>query len=332
MTPTPWYLYVAFIGFVLGMLALDLRFSKSKERESGLKQSAIWTVVWIGLAIAFGFGLLAVRGGEAGAAYFAGWLVEKSLSVDNMFVFVLVFSYFRVPLAYQHRVLFLGILGAIVFRGIFIALGVALIQSFEWILYLFGALLIVTALRIAFGKTEIHPENNRIVRFFERRSLMTPRYHGSKLFVIEAGKRVATPLLVCLAVIETTDILFAVDSIPAIFAITTDPFIILTSNVFAILGLRSLYFLLVGSIERLHLLKYGLSVILAFVGVKMLGGVVDIHISTWVSLGVIAAVLGVTAFLSLAIYPPRKSEDEQDELSPPPGGTGALFEKERTPR
>ncbi len=331
MTPTPWYLYAAFIAFVLAMLALDLKLSKPKKHGPGLKESAIWTAIWIGLAIVFGFVLLAFRGGEAGAAYFAGWLVEKSLSVDNMFVFVLVFSYFRVPLAHQHRVLFLGILGAIVFRGIFIALGVALIQNFEWVLYVFGAFLLVTAVRISFGSGEVHPADNRIVRFFQRRSLMTPRYHGSKLFIVEAGKRVATPLLVCLAVVETTDILFAVDSIPAVFAITTDPFIILTSNVFAILGLRSLYFLLAGSIERLHLLKYGLSVILAFVGLKMLGGAIDIHISTWVSLGVIAAVLAATAVLSLVI-PPR-TEAEGDILAPPPDEvTGAPFVEERARR
>jgi tellurite resistance protein TerC len=323
---TPWYEYVIFLGFVVAMLGLDLKLSK--DHGARFKDAAIWSVIWIGLAVAFGSGLLFFRGAEAGAAYFAGWLVEKSLSVDNMFVFVLIFSYFRVPLVYQHRVLFLGILGAIVFRGIFIALGVALIQSFEWVLYVFGAFLLVTALRIAFGTGEVHPEDNRIVRFFQRRSLMTPRYHGSKLFVVEAGKRVATPLLVCLAIVETTDILFAVDSIPAIFAITTDPFIILTSNVFAILGLRSLYFLVSGSIERLHLLKYGLSVILAFVGMKMLGGAVDLHISTWASLGVIVGVLAVTAVLSV-IIPPRETEVDEPARK---RARGSPFAEERTGR
>ncbi|MDQ3645715.1 MAG: TerC family protein [Actinomycetota bacterium] len=300
----PWYLYAEFIAFVIAMLLVDLKFFHADEHEPTVKESGTWVAVWIGLALAFGIGLLILRDPSDAAQYFAGYLIEYSLSVDNMFVFVVIFSYFQVPMAYQHQVLFYGILGAMIFRGIFIALGVALISNFEWIIYVFGAFLIFTAIRIAKGTEEIHPEENPILRFLQKRFRTTPKYHGQSFFVIENGKRVATPLLIVLAFIEITDIIFAVDSIPAIFAITKDPFIILTSNVFAILGLRALYFLLAGGMTRLHLLRYGLAVILGFVGTKMLLEAIHVHIPIWLSLLVIIGTLAITAVLSFKL-PPR---------------------------
>ena len=311
----PWYLYVGFIVFVVAMLVVDLRFFHSDEHEPTVKESGAWVAVWVSLAIIFGIVLIFWQGGTKAAEYFAGYLIEYSLSVDNMFVFVVIFTYFRVPLAYQHQVLFYGILGALIFRGIFIAVGVALIQNFEWMLYVFGAFLIFTAFRIARGTEEIHPEDNPVLKLFSRRFRSTPRFDGQRLFTVENGKRVATPLFVTLLFIETTDIVFAVDSIPAILAITHDPFIVLTSNVFAVLGLRALYFLLAGVMDRFHLLRYGLAVILGFVGVKMLGTAIPcgaesffcheghFAIPIWLSLTVIVVTLGVTVVLSLVIQP-----------------------------
>ena len=307
--------YAAFIGFVLAMLVVDLKFFHSEAKPPSTRDSAIWTVVWIALSIAFGVGVYYVKGPTVAAEYFSGYLLEKALSVDNMFVFLVIFSYFSVKSDYQHRVLFFGILGAIVFRGIFIALGNTLIHRFEWVVYAFGALLLYTAYRIARGAAEeVHPEHNPVLKLFQRHFRTTSRYHGHKLFAVENGKRVATPLFVVLLIVETTDIVFAVDSIPAIFAITRDPFIVLTSNVFAILGLRALYFLLAGSVDRFHLLKYGLGVILAFVGVKML--LSDVwHPPIALSLGVIAGVLTITSVASLMITP--KHEKVASEASPP---------------
>jgi tellurite resistance protein TerC len=261
--------------------------------------------VWVSLALIFGIVVWIWKGSTSAGEYFAGYLIEYSLSVDNMFVFVVIFSYFAVPRAYQHQVLFYGILGAIIFRGIFIALGTALVNNFEWVIYVFGAFLIYTAIRIGRGQTEnIHPEENVVLQLFKRRFRTTTNFHGQKLFVVENGKRLATPLFIVLLFVETTDILFAVDSIPAIFAVTRDSFIVLTSNVFAILGLRSLYFLLAGVMDRFHLLKYGLAVILAFVGSKMLLEAVHVEIPIWLSLTVIITVLAVTAFLSLKVSAP----------------------------
>jgi tellurite resistance protein TerC len=252
------------------------------------------------------------KGTETGIEYFAGYLLEYSLSVDNMFVFVLIFTYFQVPFAYQHQVLFYGILGALIFRGLFIAAGVSLIQTFDWIIYVFGAFLIITAVRIAISTEEVHPDENPILNFARKRLPTTTKFDGQKLFTMENGKRVATPLLIVLLFIEMTDIVFAVDSIPAIFGITDDPFIILTSNVFAILGLRALYFLLADVIDRFHLLKYGLAIVLAFVGTKMLLEAFHIEIPVQLSLLVIVVVLGITTALSLLI-PPSDKRDEEDE-------------------
>ncbi|MDQ3985726.1 MAG: TerC family protein, partial [Actinomycetota bacterium] len=268
----PWYMYAGFIAFVVAMLLVDLRlFHTDTDEEPSVRQSAAWVAVWIGLAVAFGVTVLFWKGGTTGGEYFAGYLIEYSLSVDNMFVFIVIFSYFNVPLKYQHQVLFYGILGAIVFRGAFIALGVALIRNFEWTLYIFGAFLLYTAFRVARGATEeIHPEDNPVLKLAQRRFRSTSKFDGQKLFTVENGKKVATPLFVTLLFVETTDVVFALDSIPAIFGITEDAFIVLTSNVFAVLGLRALYFLLAGGLKRLHLLNYGLGFVLGFVGLKML--------------------------------------------------------------
>lgn len=295
-------LYGGFVAFVVAMLVLDLKVFHQDAKKDSTKQAALWVAFWVGLALIFGVIVYLWKGPTLAGEYAAGYLIEEALSVDNMFVFLVIFSFFQVKPEYQHRVLFYGILGAIVFRGLFIAAGVTLINRFEWVLYLMGALLVYTAYRIAKGTASVHPEKNPVLRLFNRRFRTTTRYHGQKLFAIENGRRVATPLFVVLLVVEVTDIAFAVDSIPAIFGVTRDPFIILTSNVFAILGLRSLYFLLAGSIEKFHLLKYGLGLILAFVGVKMLLSHYW-HPPISVSLGVIVVTLAVTVIASLKIPP-----------------------------
>lgn len=297
------------------MLLVDLKVFHSEEHEPSLAESAAWAAFWVGLGIAFGIAVYFWKGSASSAEYFAGFITEKSLSVDNMFVFIVVFRYFSVPRAFQHQVLFYGILGALVFRGIFIAAGVALIENFNWIIYVFGVFLIFTAYRIAKGSAEnVHPDDNPVIKFARRRLRTTSSFEGQKLFTVENGKRVATPLFITLLFIEVTDIAFAVDSIPAIFGLTQDPFIILTSNVFAILGLRALYFLLAGSMDRLHLLKYGLSVILGFVGVKMLLEAVHVEIPIWLSLTIIVVVLAATTILSLKI-PPKEDFLEPEKTS-----------------
>ncbi len=292
----PW---LAFNAFVLGMLALDLGVFHRKAHEVSLKEAGAWSAVWIALALAFNAGIYFWKGQEAGLQFLAGYLIEKSLSVDNIFVFVLIFSFFAVPAAYQHRVLFWGILGALVMRGIFIAAGAALLTRFHWIIYLFGAFLVFTGIKMAVVRTgHIHPDRNPLVRLARRLLPVTSEYREDRFVVREGGKWVATPLLLVLLVVESTDLVFAVDSIPAIFAITSNPFIVYTSNVFAILGLRSLYFLLAGVVEKFTYLKLGLSVVLAFVGVKML--LTDVaKIPIGISLAVIAVVIGVSILASL---------------------------------
>jgi tellurite resistance protein TerC len=304
-----WWVYIAFLAFVLAMLLVDLKIFHREEHEPKFKESLAWFCVWFGLGIIFGLGVWAYSDGQVASEYFAGFLIEKALSVDNLFVFVLIFSYFRVPFAYQHQVLFWGILGALVFRGVFIAIGVVLIRNFDWVIYIFGAFLLYTAYRIARGTDEIHPEDNPVLKFAARRFPTTTRYDHQKLFTAENAKRVATPLFVTLLFIEVTDIAFAIDSIPAIFGVTDDPFIVLTSNVFAILGLRALYFLLAGSLDRFHLLNYGLAIILGFVGTKMLLEAVHVDIPIWLSLTFIVVVLTVTVILSLKIEPSREEQE-----------------------
>lgn len=312
MIDVPWYYFVGFIAFVIAMLLIDLKFFHTEAHAPTLKESSAWVAVWVSLAVIFGIGMWIIRGGTAGGEFFAGYLIEYSLSVDNMFVFLLIFSYFQVPAAYQHQVLFFGILGAMIFRGLFIFAGTALINSFEWVIYVFGAFLVFTAFRLAFGNEEVHPENNPVLRFARKRLRTTTDFHGQKLFTMENGKRVATPLFITLLFIEVTDIIFAVDSIPAIFSVTRDTFIVLTSNVFAILGLRALYFLLAGSMNKLHLLKYGLALILAFVGVKMLLESIHFEFPIWASLTAIIGILGLTAALSFK-FPPKEEPTLAEE-------------------
>jgi tellurite resistance protein TerC len=304
----PWFLYGGFIVFVVAMLLVDLKLFHAQEHEPTVKESATWVAIWVALAVAFGAGVFLLQGGIAGGEYFAGYIVEYSLSVDNMFVFIVIFGYFSIPFKYQHRVLFFGILGALVFRGIFIALGTALVRNFDWIIPVFGLFLIYTAYKLAReGDQDIHPEENPVLKFAQRKFPSTTRFEGHNLFTVENGKKLATPLFITLIFIEVTDVIFALDSIPAIFGITRDPFIVLTSTVFAILGLRSLYFLLAGALNRLHLLNYGLAVVLGFVGIKMILEAVHVEIPIWLSLAVIVVVLGTTTILSLK-FPPKEQE------------------------
>ena len=299
MTDTAW-LWIGFNVFVLGMLALDLGVFHRKAHIVTVKESIAWTVVWVTLALLFNLGIAHYMGDAKGLEFFTGYVIEKSLSVDNVFVFALLFSYFAVPPLYQHKVLFWGILGALIMRAIMIFLGAALIERFAWIIYVFGAFLILTGIKmIVKREEEIHPERNPIVRWFKKLIPVTNDYRGGKFFVRENGVRMATPLFVVLLLVEFSDLIFAVDSIPAIFAVTRDPFIVYTSNVFAILGLRSLYFALAGVMDKFHYLKIGLGVVLSFVGVKMLLGHTAWKIDTHVSLGVIVAVLAVSIIMSL---------------------------------
>ncbi len=311
------WLWVGFNLFVLALLALDLGVFHRKAHAVSVREATIWSVVWISLSLLFNLGIYffwhiaapdsTYSNGDAALAFFTGYLIEKSLSVDNIFVFVLIFSYFSVPDKYQHRVLFWGILGALVMRAVLILVGAALIKEFHWIIWIFGAFLIFTGIRMAFHKNEeLHPEDNPLVKLLKRFMPVTQDYRGASFFVREGGKLMATPLLLVLLIVESTDLVFAVDSIPAIFAVTNDPFIVYTSNVFAILGLRSLYFLLAGVMHKFHYLKLGLSAVLTFVGVKMLmpdlsefvTGV-SYKIPTLLSLGVVAAILIVAVVASL---------------------------------
>jgi tellurite resistance protein TerC len=300
-------LWIVFGILIPVMLALDLGVFHRKDHKIEIKEALIWSAVWISLALLFTLGVYLLVGHEKALNFLTGYLVEESLSVDNLFVFLLIFTYFRVPAAYQHRVLFWGILGAVVMRGIFIVTGLTLLTHLHWIIYIFGAFLIYTAARLAFKKEEeIRPERNPILRLFRRFIPATKRYHGKHFLVKGRGRRLATPLLLVLVVIETTDIIFAVDSVPAVLSITQDPFIVYTSNIFAVMGLRSLYFALSGVIQRFYYLNYGLAAILGFLGLKMI-------ISEWValpvtiSLGVVLGILLIAALASL-FRPGRASE------------------------
>ncbi len=279
----------------------------------GFKEALGWTATWIALALSFNAGVWYFGGGAKALEFFTGYVIEYSLSADNVFVFALLFSYFAVPAPYQHKVLFWGILGALVMRLAMIVLGTALIAKFAWIIYVFGAFLIFTGIKMLLKSDEaIHPERNPLVRLFKRFMPVTPEFRGDRFFVRENGVLFATPLFVVLLLVEFTDVIFAVDSIPAIFAVTRDPFIVYTSNVFAILGLRSLYFALAGMMDKFHYLKTGLGVVLSFVGVKMLLAHTAYKIDTLVSLGVIVAILTTSVVVSL--LRPRKA------AAPAPGG------------
>jgi tellurite resistance protein TerC len=316
MVDTIW-VWVGFNLLVLTLLALDLGVFHREAHEVSLREAAIWSVVWIALAMTFNMGLYlfwdqimpnsGLSANDAGLAFLTGYLIEKALSVDNIFVFVLIFSYFAVPAKYQHRVLFWGILGALIMRGTMIAAGAALIKQFHWIIWVFGVFLIFTGIRMATSQDEqIEPEKNPVVRMFRRFMPISDRYDGQKFLTRQNGILMATPLLLVLVMVETTDLIFAVDSIPAIFAVTQDPFIVYTSNVFAILGLRALYFVLAGVVHLFHYLKLGLSVVLSFVGIKMLlpdlsAALIGVSwkIPTAVSLGVVATIIGVSIVASL---------------------------------
>jgi tellurite resistance protein TerC len=296
-------LWVGFIAFVLAMLAIDLGVFHKKAHEVSLKEAGIWSAVWVALAIVFNVGVYSWFGADRALEFTTGYLIEKALAVDNIFVFVVIFTTFAIPAIYQHRVLFWGVLGALVMRAIFILAGGAFLQRFHWAFYVFGALLAVTGVKLLLQRNqEIHPEKNPIVRWIQRVFPMTPELHGDKFLILKNGRRYGTPLLLALVAVEVTDLIFAVDSIPAIFAITSDPFIVFTSNIFAILGLRSLYFLLAGIITKFAYLKVGLSFVLIFVGAKML--LMDVYkVPIPASLGIIAGILGLSIIVSL-IHPP----------------------------
>ena len=297
-------LWLGFTGFVLAMLALDLGVFHRTAHEVSVREALIWSAVWVSLAAVFGAGVYHFFGADRGLEFATGYLIEKALAVDNIFVFYAVFAYFAVPSAYQHRVLFWGVLGALVMRAIFIFAGAALIAKFHWVLYVFGGILILTAIKLFLMRDEgIHPERNAVYRLFRRFVPSVTEYHGSRFTIVQNGKRYATPLLAVLVLIEWTDLVFAVDSIPAIFAVTSDPFIVYTSNIFAILGLRSMFFLLAGVIGNFHLLKPALASVLAFVGTKML--LLDVYkIPIGVSLGVVAALIAIGLVGSL-LFPKR---------------------------
>ena len=295
------------------MLLLDLKVFNRKAHEIRIKEAILWSIFWIILSLMFNVGIYYFEGYDLAVQFLSGYLVEKSLSVDNLFVFLLIFSYFRVPAIFQHKVLFWGIFGALVFRAIFIFAGIALLERFHWLMYVLGAFLVVTGVKLVFeSEKEIHPENNPILNLVRRLVPISPNYEGDRFFIQRAGKLMATPLFVVLVVIETTDIVFAVDSVPAVLAISRDPFIVFSSNAFAILGLRALFFALSGMMQAFHYLHYGLAAILSFIGVKMiLSG--WYKIPTGYALGFIALSLLLSSLASV-FWPKR-----EDPAPLPPG-------------
>jgi len=311
------WMWTGFTGLVLFLLFLDLVVFHRHAHKVSVKEAMGWTLMWISLALVFGAVIYQFFGPERALEYYTGYLIEKALSVDNLFVFLVLFNYFAVPGKLQHRVLFWGVLGAMIMRGFFIVVGAVLIQQFHWIIYLFGGFLVYTGGKLLLHKdSDVHPEKNPVIRFFRQRVPMVDNYRDVHFWVKEGGRWMATPLLLVVATVEFTDLVFAVDSIPAIFAITEDPFIVYTSNIFAILGLRSLYFVLAGMMDTFHHLKTGLSFVLMFVGVKML-------LAEWykipigVSLGVVAALLVLSILISI-VLPKAKEESDQGT-----GGAGA---------
>jgi tellurite resistance protein TerC len=311
----PLWAWAAVLAVILVMLAVDLLAHRTAH-VVGVKEAATWSAVWVSLGLAFGAVIWWAYGAQAGGEYYAGYLIEKSLAVDNVFVFALIFTYFAVPREYQHRVLFYGVLGALVFRAIFIAGGAVLIENFAWILYVFGAFLVYTGWKMfSHRNDEMDLASNPVLRWARKRVPSTEEYHGQKFWVKKAGTWVATPLFFVLVLVETTDIIFAVDSIPAIFAVTQEPFLVFTSNAFAILGLRAMYFLLADLIHRFVYLKAGLAAILVFVGIKML--LLDVYkVPIWLSLGVIALSITVSVVASLRATRVQPADD------PAPGRDG----------
>jgi tellurite resistance protein TerC len=293
----PW-MWGAFVAFILAMLAIDLFVFHRDAHEVSFREAGLWSAIWVALGLAFGAFLWAWQGGQVAGEYVAGYLIEKSLSVDNIFVFALIFGYFAVPAKYQHRVLFWGVVGALVFRAIFIAAGAALLEHVHWTIYVFGAFLVFTGIRMARSSgTHVDPSKNRVLRAFRRVVPVTDAYEGQRMLIRRAGRWMATPLLAVLIIVETTDVIFAVDSIPAIFAVTDETFLVFTSNAFAILGLRALYFLLAGMLGRFRYLRFGLAAVLVFVGAKML--LADVWTTPiWASLAVIVVTIGCSVLVS----------------------------------
>ncbi len=299
----PWALFILFIAV---MLAIDLGIFNRKDHEVKVKEALVWSGVWVALALSFNAVVYFWRGPEVAVQFFTGYVIEKSLSIDNIFVFLQVFAYFSVPAIYQHKILFWGVLGAIVMRAIFILAGVALIAKFHWVIYVFGVFLVFTGIKMVLAKNkEMHPEKNPLIRLLRRFMPISDDYEGGKFLIRKSGIIMATPLMVVLLVIETTDVIFAVDSIPAILAITTDPFIVFSSNLFAIMGLRSLFFALAGVVKKFYYIHYGLAAILVLVGVKMI-------VSDFYKLPSAAALAAVAAILSFSMAAsvlwPRRSQ------------------------
>jgi tellurite resistance protein TerC len=311
------WVWVAVVVAILAALALDLLVFHRDAHEVSMREAAITSSIWVAMGLAFGLGIWKFGGGQAAGEYYAGYVIEKALSVENIFVFALILGYFAVPLKYQHRVLFYGVLGALILRAAFIAAGDELLDRFHWTIYFFGAFLVFTAIKmIRHTEKKMDPGKNPLVRGLRRIMPVSEEYHGQKFFVRHQGKLIATPMFAVLLAIETSDVVFAVDSIPAIFAITDDTFIVFTSNAFAILGLRALYFLLAGAMARLSYLKLGLAAVLGFVGVKML-------VSSWIkppialSLGVILGILAIATIASLRrTVPASGSAESGTELRP----------------
>ncbi|MUH52735.1 MAG: TerC/Alx family metal homeostasis membrane protein [Actinobacteria bacterium] len=322
----PLWAWISLIGVIVAMLFADLLLMHRTAKEITIKDAAIESAIWVSTGLLFGVVMLIWQGGQAGGEYYAGFLIEKSLSVDNVFVWAVIFSFFTVPREYQFRVLFWGIFGALVLRGVFIFAGVSLIERFEWILYVFGAFLLYTAVKIARhdDSKQVDYNNNIAMRLVRRLVPTTDEYDGQKLFTRRNGKRLATPLFAVLILIEATDVVFAVDSVPAILAVSREPFIVFASNAFAILGLRSLYFLLGGMQGKFRYLNVGLGVILAFVGVKMLliGRPFEIHMPTFVSLSFIALVLTVAIVASVKADKRSSAGAVEDDDTPTPAMVG----------
>jgi len=325
----PW-VWATFLAVVVTLLVADLLLVHKQAHVISTKEAAIESAIWISIGVSFTFVVWGVWGGQAAGEYISGYLIEKSLSVDNVFVWAIIMSYFAVPRAYQFRVLFWGVFGALVLRFIFILVGVQLLESFEWMLFVFGGFLIVTAIRLLrHDDEEIHPENNPVLKLVRKVVPSTSEYHGQKMFIKENGKKLATPLFAVLVVIETSDVIFAVDSIPAILAVSRDTFIVFSSNAFAILGLRALYFLLADLRDKFDYLQPGLAVILAFVGVKMILAE-WYHIPTFISLGVIALVLTVAIVASIKLQ--RKDGHGPDEVLDDHEGEGLDMLEDETSR
>ncbi|MEK7824386.1 MAG: TerC family protein [Candidatus Eisenbacteria bacterium] len=311
-----WTVFVLLVGV---LLAIDLLVYHRRPHAISLREALLGSALWVSLALLFNLGVFLARGSQAGFEFLTGYLIELSLSVDNLFVFLLIFRYFSVPSALEHRVLFWGVMGAVVMRLIFIFAGVALLERFHWLIYLFGAILIFSGIKIAsHDGPEIHPERNPVLRLLRRLFPVTPGYEGSRFTVFRDGRRMVTPLLMVLVMVETTDLVFAVDSIPAVLAITRDPFIVITSNVFAVLGLRALFFSIAGLMRIFHYLPYGLSAILVFVGAKMM--LSDLfHLPIAVALGVVGGILALSIVASILHPRPVKPDSPSTEPKEVPG-------------